>query len=33
MSAPKADYLFKKDDTMLAFGKTEDIMKLVNHHH
>ena len=32
MSAPKADYVFKKDETMLIFGKTEDIIKLTNNH-
>ena len=32
MSVPKADYLFKKDETMLIFGKTEDIIKLTNNH-
>ncbi len=32
MSAPKADYVFKKDETMLVFGKTEDIIKLTNNH-
>ncbi len=32
MSTPKADYVFKKDDTVLAFGKIEDILKLTNNH-
>jgi len=32
MSTPKSDYVFKKDDTMLVFGKTGDILKLTNCH-
>lgn len=31
-SVPQADYIFKKDDTILAFGKTEDILRITNNH-
>lgn len=30
VSAPKADYVLKKDDIIMAFGKNDDIVRLTN---
>jgi trk system potassium uptake protein TrkA len=30
MSMPKADYIFKPEDMILAFGRSEDVIKIAN---